>query len=389
MANPSEKKLDPAGYRLPEELTEDQKGPCLSLYQPTLRGYPESQQNPIRFRNLVRELQTSLEGKYPDLPGGDLLKPFLDLAGNAVFWRNSLDGLAVFGAPDLFRVIKLQREVPEFAFAGSSFYLKPLRRIFQTLERYQVLGLNRDRIRLFEGTRDILDEIEPAPGVPRTIEEALGEELTESHLTVASYGGAGSTAMHHGHGGKEDDVQIDTERFFRTVDRSILEKQSKPSGLPLMLAALPEHHSLFHKVSRNPFLLEEGVRINPGDLGAEDLRELAWKAVEPVYSARLDSLVQEFHQALSKGLGGDDPARVAEAAVSGRVEKLLIEAGRQLPGHLDKTTGRIETTAARDPGAEELLDDLGDLVDRMGGRVLVVESDRMPSETGVAAIYRY
>ncbi|MBN2720352.1 MAG: hypothetical protein JXR72_04530, partial [Proteobacteria bacterium] len=294
MANPSEKKLDPAGYRLPEELTKDREGPCLSLYQPTFRGYPESQQNAIRFRNLVRDLQNSLEGKYPDLSGGDLVEPFLDLAGDAVFWRNSLDGLAVFGAPGLFRVLKLQREVPEFAFAGASFYLKPLRRIFQTLERYQVLGLSRDRIRLFEGTRDTLDEVETAAGVPPTIEEALGEELTESHLTVASYGGAGNTAMHHGHGGKEDDVQIDTERFFRAVDRSILEKHSRSSGLPLILAALPEHHSLFHRISRNPFLLEEGVRINPGDLGTEDLRDLAWKAVEPVYVERLESLAQDF-----------------------------------------------------------------------------------------------
>jgi hypothetical protein len=29
-----------------------------------------------------------------------------------------------------------------------------------------------------------LDEIEPAQGVPRTITEALGEELTEPHQTV-------------------------------------------------------------------------------------------------------------------------------------------------------------------------------------------------------------
>ena len=66
--------------------------------------------------------------------------------------------------------------------------------------------------------------IDPAPGVPRTISEALGDELTESHLTVASYGGVGgeSTPMHHGHGGKKDEGQIDAERFFRAIDRAVL-----------------------------------------------------------------------------------------------------------------------------------------------------------------------
>ncbi|MBN2719603.1 MAG: hypothetical protein JXR72_00725, partial [Proteobacteria bacterium] len=72
-----------------------------------------------------------------------------------------------------------------------------------------------------------------------------------------------------------------------------------------------------------------------------------------------------------------------------RVGTLLIEAGRQLPGHLDEKTGRVETVAAGAPDAGELLDDLGDLVDKMGGSVLVIEKDRMPSETGIAAIYRY
>ena len=119
------------------------------------------------------------------------------------------------------------------------------------------------KIRLFEGDRNVLDEIDPAPGVPRTITEALGDELTESHQTVASYGGVGgaSTSMRHGHGGKNDEADIDADRFFRAVDRAVLERHSRPSGLPLILAALPEHHHLFHQVNQNPFLMAEGLTI--------------------------------------------------------------------------------------------------------------------------------
>jgi hypothetical protein len=43
--------------------------------------------------------------------------------------------------------------------------------------------------------------------------------------------------MHHGHGGKKDEADIDAERFFRAIDRAVLEHHSRPSGLPLMLAA--------------------------------------------------------------------------------------------------------------------------------------------------------
>jgi hypothetical protein len=53
--------------------------------------------------------------------------------------------------------------------------------------------------------------------------------------------------MHHGHGGKPEE-DIDTEKFFRFVAKTINDNYSGPSGLPLILAALPEHQSS-HKVS--------------------------------------------------------------------------------------------------------------------------------------------
>ena len=38
--------------------------PCLSLYQPTHRAHPQREQDPIRFRNLVKSLEESLRRVY-------------------------------------------------------------------------------------------------------------------------------------------------------------------------------------------------------------------------------------------------------------------------------------------------------------------------------------
>lgn len=81
-------------------------------------------------------------------------------------------------------------------------------------------------------------------------------------------------------------------------------------------------------------------------------------------------------------------ALVAEAAVAGRVVTLLIEADRQVPGRMDAATGRIELDDLADPEVDDLLDDLGELVLKMRGQVVVVPSERMPTRTGIAAIYR-
>lgn len=119
--------------------------------------------------------------------------PFETLSHDAEFWSHTVDGLAVLAAPGWFQVIILPRTVRELTVVADSFHTRPMRRIPQTADRCQVLGLNLHEIKMFEGDRDGIEETGPAEGVPHTINEALGEELTEAHQTVASYGGVGGS----------------------------------------------------------------------------------------------------------------------------------------------------------------------------------------------------
>jgi hypothetical protein len=373
------------------ELTSIHTPPCLSLYQPTHRHRPDNQQDPIRFRNLVKTLESSLQQQHPAAETRVLLEPFDALAQDHDFWNHTLDGLAVLGAPGVFRVFRLQRTVPELAVVASSFHTKPLRRYLQSADRFQVLGLSRARFALFEGSRDALDEIAPAKGIPRTITEALGEEVTAPRQTISAYGGQGgsSTPMHHGHGGKRDEVDLDAERFFRIVDRAVLEHHSRSSRLPLLLAALPEHHHMFRRLSHNPFLMKEALDVNPDGLSLEELRRRVWEVVEPLHRARQQAMAQAFSRSRSRGLGSEDLGQIAEAAVGGRVATLLIESGRQIAGRLDRASGRIDPADLDHPEIDDLLDDVGELVEAMGGEVRVLPPERMPVDTGLAATYRH
>ncbi len=360
--------------------------PCLSLYQPTHRHYPDNQSDLINYRNLAKVLEAKLLQNFTRQETLLLLAPFLNLADNRDFWNHTLNGLAVLGSKDSFHVYRLQRTVAELAIVAERFHIKPLMRILQTTDRYHVLGLNRHKIRLFEGNRDVLDEVELAEGVPWTVTGVLGKELTEPHHKAAPFGSVGGS---HGHGGKESEVDGDAERFFRVIDRSILEHYSKPSGLPLLLASLPEHKNLFHRVSHNPFLLEEGIDIHPDDLPIDELRLRAWQVMEPHYQARLATLAEDFIQSKSKDLGHDDLADIAKAILAGRVATLLIESDREIPGRVDDITGNIELKEPNYSDTDDLLDDLSSLSLKNGGKVVVLPAESMPVETGIAAIYRY
>lgn len=374
------------------ELLSVTEAPCISLYMSTHRSHPENTQDPIRYNNLLKQVKESLLEKYPAVKIHTVLEPFETLASDHEFWNHTNDGLAVFCSPGLFEVIHLQMPVEEMVFVDDGFHTKPLRHFLQTADRYQVLALTLDAIHLFEGNQHSLVEIELPDDFPKTIEVALGGDLTEKHSTVASYGGVGgdSAKMHHGHGGKNDEVDSDAERFFRVVANAVYDRYSKPAGLPLILAALPEHHNLFIQVNKNPFVLTKGIEINPQSASIEKLAQLSWEVLQPEYLKKLKALAGKFNQAKSNELGSDNIEAVIEAAEAGRVDTLFIEAHRVMASRLrNKVTGTFETTDVTQPVLDDQLDDVGELVNRMGGTVLIIPKEQMPAHTGLAAIFRY
>jgi hypothetical protein len=373
------------------ELTAPHDAPCLSLYQSTHRSIPDNQQDPIRFRNLIKQLDKSLQQSYSTAAITSLLAPFEKLALDPLFWNHTQDGLAIFAAPEFFRIYLLQQSMPEQAIVADSFHIKPLRRFLQATDRYQVLGLSRDKFRLFEGNRDKLDEIVIPDSIPHTISEALGHDLTDPRHSISSYGGVGSMkgSMHHGHGGRKDTLDLDDEHFFRFVDKQVHEHYSKKSQLPLILAAVTKHHHLFHKVSHNPCLMEDGLTINPEGLSLDELRKRIWKIIEPQHIALQAALAEKFLNAKAHQLGDDDLRQVASAAACGRVDTLIIEEGQHIEGRLDPETGTVESAELSHPEVDDVLDDLGELVEKMGGDVWILPPEQMPGKTGLAAIYRH
>jgi len=357
--------------------------PCLSLYQPTHRSHPEKRQDPIRFRNLARELEDSLRQKHGVREREAILRPIHELGDDEAFCDHALDGLAVFVAPGLFKAYRLQRPVRELAIVADSFHSKPLVRILQSADRYHVLGLNRHEAMLFEGNRYALDEVELPPGFPRLAVGVVGENEGEPERANRVYGPAGTgRTTRHGTNVRQEAIDSDTEAFFRAVDGAVLEQYSRPSGMPLLLAALPEHHHLFRAVSRNPLLMAGAIDAHPGAVPANELRERAWQLVLPSYLERLGGLVERFGAARAEGRSGADLSEIGRAAAAGRVATMLIEADRLVPGRFDRSSGAIEFAPLEEPEADDMLDDVGEQVTTTGGEVVIVPASACRATPG-------
>jgi hypothetical protein len=193
-------------------------------------GSSDKQQDLIRFRNLLTVLEGSLRQHHAARDVDDLLAPLRSLADDHGFSNRVLQGLALLRNPEQLRVYRLQRPVPELAIVADSFHTKPLLRIQQSADRYQVLALSRQRARLYEGNRDALAEVELADGVPATPSDLAGNDDRDPERETRIY--AASTAdgiTRHGTGGDQRARENETERYFSAVDRGITEHHSRPS----------------------------------------------------------------------------------------------------------------------------------------------------------------
>lgn len=373
----------------PNEFLKTQEGPFISLYQPTHRHSPDNLQDPIMYKNLVRKIEDSLKKDYNKRDIEKIMLPFYDLADNKPFWEHAHDGLAILANKDGGIVYLLQRSVKELAVVADSFHIKPLIRTFQSADRYQVLGLNRSQFTIYEGDRYGLSEILFDEDTPTTIEDMLGDEYNEKYFTAGTYAGPSGVGAYHGHGGKKEVQAKLIEKFFRQVDKYVTDEISKKSNLPLILVTLDEYHTIFQNISRNPYLQKKRINIDYTALTTEKLNEIVWKEMEQVYLAKTDELVNAFHSAQAKLMATDDIAQVVRAAWEKRIDTVLIEADRMVPGKINLETGHIIEGDLEHPGFDDVLDDLAEKVIRNGGSVIILPKERMPATTGVAATYKF
>lgn len=378
------------------KLLAEQDEPCLSLTMPTHRSFPESEQGPVRFKNLVRELGAAVHKKYGkrDETANRLLEQIEKLGAEgpdgdaAGFWGHQKDGLAVFAAPGLFAYYRVPIPLREIVVVSNSFHVKPLLPLLHVDARYHVLALTQGEVTLWDGNFEHIAPLRVSD-VPASLEDALGEELDTSRQGL-SHHGSGAGGARHGAGRPSDEAKKELRRFFREVDRAVEEGHSKPQARPLILAAVDYYHPLFREVSKNPWLLEQGIAHDPKSLTAEQLRLAALEIIEPMREKNLAADLEAYGGAKAYHLGSNDVREIGGAAAAGRIKVLMIEEARRLWGRVNRETGEVISGGHQgNPDDADVFDELAEMTITHGGDVRVVPHDRMPKGQGVVAIFRF
>lgn len=369
-----------------EDLFAVSTKPCLSLYLPTHRTQPERRDDYTRFHQLVRELNNSLKNGFSQAEIDMLMAPFHDIDRDEKFWNQRRAGIAMFRAPGVFITQHLDRSVPELAIVADTFHVKPLFRLLQTAEDYFVLCVTKETAQLFVGNRDGLEPVPIRGGEVLSIDQLLGTELSKRGFAISNSGGMRRFV---GYTTTSDEVELDTQRFYRAVDRILLDEVSAIDEIPLVVAGLTEQCVVFQSVSHNPRLVSASINVNPLRLTLRDLTQRAWEVMEPFVRQKSNALLEAYVDAAAHNGGIEGVFNIAHAATEGRIQTLFVEDNRQVPGKIDEDTGNVIFDDLAQPDINDVLDDIARIVLKKGGTVIVLPTQYMPTSTGAAAILRY
>ncbi|MBD3270910.1 MAG: hypothetical protein GF384_00045 [Elusimicrobia bacterium] len=376
-------------------LINEKSDPCISIYMPTYRAGKDTEQNLIRYKNLLHDVQQRLiERGMRNTDIKTVLKPAENLLHNDFFWRHQYDALAVFVSRTLFKYFRLTYQWPETAVVNNSFYSKPLIPLLETSGMFYIISLSLENIRLFKATRYSIAEYKLAD-VPKSLAEAIQyddpERHVQYHTSVSGSSHRSRSVIYHGQGTDNDDRirKKNIDRFLRMVAQGIHNMISHEPA-PVVLAGIAYLQGYLRQADHHLAFLGTGITGNSDLLPVDELHRRALSIVEPILFEKKFEAVRKCARFAGTEHLVTDMEYLLRRAHEGRVDTLLIaDTEEHHWGNFDTLTSEIKYFDEQRPEAEDLLDHACASTIRHGGSVFLVSASEMPDKVRFAGLLRY
>lgn len=368
------------------------RGPwCVSIYLPTFRIGSDALQNPIRLKNLLRTAEEELVDRgLATAEARKHLAPARHLLDDGGFWKEVSEGCAIFLAEGFQRFSRLPIVFQELAVVCNRFHIKPLLPLISCEDRFFILAVSENVVRLLEGSRWRTRRIELAH-LPKNLVEALNYDQPEiiHHCHSGQPGSGGQMGLvFHGQGGAADAAKGELLEYFRRIDDA-LQQYLAAERAPLIFAGVDFLFPIYQQANGYRYLQEQHISGNTDAWSEAELHDRAWALVEPVFQQTRDAALARYGQVAGGPLGPDEVASVLRACSQGAVDTLLVDPTQQQWGTFDAERGQVHLDPVQQSRNEDLIDLGVALTLSHRGSVIPVAPDYLPSGSAVAALLRY
>ncbi|RIK84707.1 MAG: hypothetical protein DCC67_04685 [Planctomycetota bacterium] len=385
--------LAPQDLRLLTELPAELS---VSIYMTMYRSGPEVRQNPVRLKNLLRQATERVRAAKNGSEAARSLAADLERMVENVeeMVAEPQDGLALFARDGVQRLYKVPVRFDDLASVSTRFHITPLLEYLQDDGRFFVLAVSQKDVRLLEGNKHRLKEVE-VDALPKNLADALNidEYVRSVQFHTEAPGGRNSInaggGMFHGHGsGDQGDRKTTLTLFFRELDNALAAYLHNETA-PLVFAGVDYLFPIYQSVNSYRGLADRPITGNPEGWSADQMHGPAWDIVKSQFEADRAAAKSQYGTFAARRQGSDVLLQILEAARTGRVAALLVARGARELGTVDPDTGEVSLANGSAADCEDLIALAAARTIATSGAVYLLEPQEMPTDSPVAALYRY
>ncbi|HUS05454.1 MAG TPA: hypothetical protein VMZ52_04115 [Bryobacteraceae bacterium] len=339
--------------------------PSITIFIPLRRKEQRRREEGVRLRTALQAVESKLRARQLE-PSviGELIEPISEMVDDDETWTRDGGTLVIMRSRSVLRSFSVPQELPEGASVADHFCVLPILSALEQRKAFYLLALSQNHVRLLYCTDEHSEEIPLPAGMPKSLEDWL-----------STSGPTGSNS-HRPEGGGTFNSTTDRDKanehllnFFRVVNKGIFDLL-KNESVPLVLAGVEKELALYRSVNTYAQTVAEGVHGAPDGLKGGEMHRRALEIAQPAFAADLAKALADFERLGGTNRTATDLAAIEKAAREGRVAHLLV-------------AERESETSDDQANAAALLT----LANR--GIVTVAGPDKVPSESGLAAILRY
>ncbi len=291
-----------------------------SVYLPTHTAYPDNRQDPIVYKNLLQEMEKDLAARLPRRDWQDVLAGLAGIQHDVEFWNHTTQGLGVLSAGGQTETFLLDSHVPAQWYVGEHFHLLPLYPLMDSISHAYLTDISRDRFRIFEVSQEGLRELE-LPEVKTSFPALFDDYDPNATLRTGSY--QGTSGAFHGHGGRPEQADKDTEKYHRYLSDAF-QKLNRETGYPMILAGTETSVQQYREIARGSFYLDHAITQPLESLSLKDAMTEVKAALRPYLEKRLTQLNTDISNKRNAGKAVHELDEIRDAAAQGRIDTLIL-----------------------------------------------------------------
>ncbi|HET6528154.1 MAG TPA: hypothetical protein VFG39_05330 [Balneolaceae bacterium] len=358
---------------------------CISIYLPTHKMGEQVQQDPIRLKNLLNEVQKRLKSHdITDQKIETLLEKPTKLLDKPSFWAENDEGLAFFISDEYFDFFRIPHSPEQRLMIDNHFLITPLVPMISLEGTFCVLALSQKRVRLLRCTRTNVENVE-LDDTPLSMDEFRQYNVYEKNIYTGGNPRAQTAFQGWGDGSYD---RNDVENYLKIIENevtSILRKWNDP----LVLAGVKEVAALYKKINHYHRLMDQVVTGNPDPWSDDEIKKAGWEKIQSYFLKDMYEDMRRFGNLTDTEKQSENLTKIVEAAYYGKIDSLFVSLDGDSWGWFDPDHDVVHHSAEPKNGEHDLINMAAIKTLTQSGNVYALDKDNMPNNASIAAIFRY